>query len=333
MIKKLISLLIVCLPGVALAAEDITLADPTIFLEDGIYYLYGTSSPDGILVYTSTDLEYWDGPAGATDGHALKRGDAWGTKGFWAPQVFKRDGKYFMAYTANEQIAIAESDSPLGPFRQETPQHLPASMHQIDPYVFFDDDGKIYLYHVRLQDGNRIFVVELDDDLRTVKEETAKECISAMPGTWEDTWNADWTVAEGPTVVRRDTDGTPLYYLLYSCNDYRNPDYAVGYATAPTPYGPWQRYEANPIISTANVGCNGPGHGDLFTDKDGNLRYVFHVHHDVRSANPRKTLIAPVYWDAGILSVGTGTTAGIHPVTLSAPSAPDGWREACPKVP
>jgi len=152
---------------------NITLADPTIFLEDGTYYLYGTSSAKGILVYTSTDMEHWQGPVGATKGHALYIGDAWGTKGFWAPQVFKRNGKYYMAYTANEQIAIAESDSPLGPFRQEVKEHLPATMKQIDPFVFFDDNGKAYLYHVRLINGNRIYVAELNKDLQSMKEKTA----------------------------------------------------------------------------------------------------------------------------------------------------------------
>lgn len=301
--KRFLSLMAMWFSVLAMHSADVTLADPTIFLEDGVYYLYGTHSPDGILVYTSTDLEHWQGPAGATDGHALKKGDAWGTHGFWAPQVFKRNGKYYMAYTANEQIAIAESDSPLGPFRQETPAHLPAAMRQIDPYVFFDNDGKAYLYHVRLLEGNRIYTVELGDDLKSVDEQTATECISARPGTWEDTRNAGWTVAEGPTVVRHDSNGKPVYYLFYSCNDYRNPDYAVGYATAPTPFGPWERAEHNPMISTANVGNNGPGHGDLFTDTGGRLRYVFHIHHDTQNANPRKTAVINTYFDGTDYSV------------------------------
>lgn len=306
-VSRLFSLAVMSLTVPVMNAADVTLADPTIFLEDGVYYLYGTHSYDGILVYTSTDLEHWQGPAGATDGHALIKGDAWGTEGFWAPQVFKHNDKYYMAYTANEQIAIAESDSPLGPFRQETPMHLPADMRQIDPYVFFDNDGRVYLYHVRLLEGNRIYTVELGDDLKSVSEQTAKECISALPGTWEDTWNASWTVAEGPTVVRHDSNGQPVYYLFYSCNDYRNPDYAVGYAAAPTPFGPWERAESSPLISTANVGYNGPGHGDLFTDKEGNLRYVFHIHHDPQKANPRKTAVINIDFDGSSYSVDPST--------------------------
>lgn len=286
----------------------VTLADPTIFFEDGTYYLYGTSSPNGILVYTSTDLENWQGPVGASHGHALLKGDSWGTQGFWAPQVFKRNGKYYMAYTANEQIAIAESDSPLGPFCQETIGHLPATMKQIDPFVFFDDDGKAYMYHVRLIDGNRIYVAELNKDLKSMKEKTARECVSAEPKTWEDTWKAEWTVTEGPTLVKQGTKKNATYYLFYSCNDYRNPDYAVGYATAKSPLGPFVKYEGNPIISRKNIGLKGTGHGDIFTDKDGQLRYVFHTHHSPTIVNPRNTAVVDLVFN--------GTDYSIRPETF-----------------
>jgi hypothetical protein len=37
--------------------DTIYLADPTIFLDKGTYYLYGTSSDNGFLVYQSKDLK------------------------------------------------------------------------------------------------------------------------------------------------------------------------------------------------------------------------------------------------------------------------------------
>ena len=130
------------------STDDILLADPTIFEEDGVFYLYGTKEDAaiagaGFLVYTSTDLEHWSGPVGATDGYAFKKGAGFGTKGFWAPQVFKHKERYYMAYTANEQIAIATADSPLGPFTNSGTA-LAASVKQIDPFVFFDG-GKVSL--------------------------------------------------------------------------------------------------------------------------------------------------------------------------------------------
>ncbi len=263
----------------------IHLADPTVFFDNGTYYLYGTTpvADTGFWTYTSKNLKHWSGPAGADDGFAL-RGHTYGTKGFWAPQVFKRGDKYLMAYTANEQLAIAEADSPLGPFMQKQPVMLPAAVREIDPFVFFDDNGKAYLYHVRLTNGNRIFVAELNDDLSSVKEETARECISAKPGTWEDTQNVEWTVCEGPTVVKIGK----TYYMFYSCNDFRNIDYAVGVATAKSPLGPWKK-QKKPVISRHNIGHNGTGHGDLFRDAHGEWQYVFHFHDTDSRVSPRRT--------------------------------------------
>lgn len=275
--------------------EALSMADPTIFQDtDGTYYLYGTSpdSGKGFEVYTSKDLNTWEGPVGVSDGYVLTPETSWGTKGFWAPQVFRRDGRYYMIYTADEQLAIAVSESPRGPFTQTEKRMIPAETKQIDPFVFFDDDGKIYLYHVRLTDGNRIYVAELNPDLGSVREETARECIHAESG-WENTWNSEWPVAEGPTVIRKgDT-----YYMFYSANDFRNPDYAVGYATASSPMGPWKKQGV--IIDRHIMGKNGTGHGDVFRSADGKWKYVLHTHCDADKVAPRRTAVVGLRYSNG----------------------------------
>ncbi|RNL95283.1 beta-xylosidase [Sinomicrobium pectinilyticum] len=280
-----------------IATRQIYLADPTIFESNGTYYLYGTKNdPDiqgeGFLVYTSDDLVHWEGPAGATDGFALKKGDAFGNGGFWAPQIFRYNSVYYMAYTADEHIAIATADSPLGPFTNDGTA-LDAPVKQIDPFIFFDN-GKAYIYHVRLQDGNRIFVAEMTGDLTAIKSETLRECIYAEED-WENTENAGWSVAEGPTVVKKDG----LYYLLYSANDFRNPDYAVGYAVSDSPLGPWEKPENNPIISSRNTGEPGPGHGDIVYDQNGDIRYVLHTHYTPGAVHPRKTALVELQFREG----------------------------------
>lgn len=267
--------------------SEINLADPTIFFHEGIYYLYGTvdqNANSGFTVYTSVDMKFWEGPKGASDGYALRKEDVFGDKGFWAPQVFFFNEKFYMAYTANENIAIAESNSPLGPFKQENKDALSAPVKQIDPFVFIDDDGTKYLYHVRLTEGNRIFVAEISDDFSEIREETLRECISAEE-QWENTENVPWPVAEGPTVFKRNG----LYYLIYSANDFRNIDYGVGYAVSEHPLGPWKKYSGNPILTRNNLQINGTGHGDLLKDKNGEMMYVFHTHQSDNTVAPRKT--------------------------------------------
>ena len=279
-------------PPPAVVLKDIFLADPTIFYNEGTYYLYGTTtgnSPlngEGFQVYTSSDQKNWKGPVGVQGGLALKKGDAYGTQGFWAPQIVKHNNQFYMMYTANENIAVATSNSPLGPFRNTSKEPLAAAVKQIDPFVFIDDDGKKYLYHVRLINGNRIFVAELNDDLLSIKPETLTECIAAE-WQWENTQNVNWPVAEGPTVLKKGS----LYYLIYSANDFRNPEYAVGYATSTSPLGPWKKSTTSPIISRNLIGENGSGHGDLFLDKDNQWQYVFHTHFSATSEAPRKAAI------------------------------------------
>ena len=270
--------------------EPVYLADPTIFYSNGLYFLYGTEPlPEkGFPVLISSDLKKWHTSPKTTNGYALLKGaKTFGTTGFWAPQVFSYKNKYYMLYTANEHIAIAESNSTTGPFTQKKMCALPGKTKQIDPFLFFDEDGKKYLYHVRLGGGNNIFVAEFKDDFSGIKEETLKKCISAEGG-WEDTKRiAAPPIAEGPTVIKH--KGT--YYLFYSCNDFRNIDYAVGYATSRTPLGPWTKNPKNPIIDRTKIGKNGTGHGDVFKDRKGNYFYVFHSHNSQTNVLPRQTFI------------------------------------------
>ena len=184
--------------------EAIYLADPSIFHHKGMYYLYGTvgsNANQGFIVYTSDDMKTWKRSKEVNDGYALRRGDAYGTANFWAPQVFLYNNKFYMAYVANENIAIAESSSPLGPFTQRVKEPLVAPVKQIDPFVFIDDDGKKYLYHVRLTNGNKLFVAEMTDDFSAIKPETLQECITATE-PWENTANSKWPVAEGPALIK-----------------------------------------------------------------------------------------------------------------------------------
>ncbi|WMJ85860.1 glycoside hydrolase family 43 protein [Anaerocolumna sp. MB42-C2] len=280
-------------------------ADPTIFYEKGTYYLYGTNETDasqGFHVFTSGDLVHWTNTENSS--LALKKGTSFGNGGFWAPQVFFYKNLYYMAYTADEQIAIAESKSPLGPFTQSDlkPLFQGMSYKTIDPYVFFDDDGQIYLYFVKQNGGNNIYVVKMKDDLSGIGEGDQIACITATE-PWENTEKTSWPVTEGPTVIKK--DGT--YYLFYSANDFRNPDYAVGYATSKSPLGPWDKREG-PIISRDNIGENGTGHGDIVAGKDKQLYYVLHTHSNNVTATPRKTAIVKLNYElqkdgVGVFSV------------------------------
>ena len=268
---------------------NIFLADPVIYNEKGVFYLYGTvggNPNNGFKGYTSTNLKNWKRTNNIHDGYALKKGDAYGTSNFWAPQIFVDHNIFYMAYVANENIAIATAATAAGPFTQNTPKQLDAPVKQIDPFIFIDDDGKKYLYHVRLTNGNKIFVAQMKDDLSAIVPETLKECITATT-PWENTAHTNWPVTEGPSILKH----KGIYYLFYTANDFRNPDYAVGYATSNSPLGPWIKYAGNPIMSKKNIGVNGTGHGDFVKDEKNILWYVFHTHFSDSVVSPRKTAL------------------------------------------
>jgi GH43 family beta-xylosidase len=268
-------------------APYVPLADPFILCHEGVYYAYGTNSDNGIPVYISHDLVLWK-PHSTL---ALSKENSYGDKWFWAPEVYYRpeNKTFYMYYSAEEHICVATSQSPLGPFTQKEKQPMRTTEKSIDNTLFIDDDGTPYLFFVRFTNGNVIWSVELESDWVTVRENTLKMCVEAVAG-WE---RIQARVAEGPSVIKRNG----VYYLLYSANDYQSQDYGVGYATASALGNTWEKAPENPILRKPNAELVGTGHGAVFKDNDGNLRYVFHAHSDRVTIHPRKMYITGLVID------------------------------------
>lgn len=256
-------------------------ADPYVLEHNGLYYLYGTGGNDGIKVYVSKDMVTWSAARGSTNGYALHKNDVWGDKWFWAPEVYYINNKFYMFFSVEERIAVAESLSPLGPFKQETAYKKPfhENIPEIDTHLFIDDDGKMYLYFVRFTNGNEIWVAELNDDLRSIKEGTLTYCFGATQ-SWE---LIQARVNEGPFILKHKN----TYYLTYSGNDYRSSKYGVGYATSDNPMGPWSKYKQNPVL-VGNDKIYGVGHHSFITLNDSCKYIIYHSHNTTKAVQPRK---------------------------------------------
>lgn len=255
-------------------------ADPFVLFHEGKYYLYctteinkeligandfSTDTPegDGIYVYVSDDLKNW-----IKEGYALKKGDSIGEKWFWAPEVLEYRGKFYMTYASEEHIAIAVADHPKGPFKQENKRWLREGM-AIDGSLFVDDDGSVYLYYVRLDGQNRIYVAKMTDDLSEIEKEY-DDCLICADAPWE---TKDCLIAEGPFCLKHNG----LYYLSYSCNHTRCIDYGVGYAVSRSPLGPFKKYEGNPILTRKDT-LLGVGHHSFLRMPNGGLYCAYHCH-------------------------------------------------------
>jgi len=233
-------------------------ADPEILYSNKTkkYYLYPTSDGfDGwsgkyLKTFSSTNLVDWK-----DEGKIITLGKdvTWADRNAWAPciiekEVKKGQYKYYYYFTAAQKIGVAVSDNPTGPFKDSgkpivaTRPEGQKGGQEIDPDVFRDPvSGKFYLYW-----GNGYAAVaELNADMVTIKPETVKVITPTK------------SYNEGTYVFYR--KGT--YYLTWSENDTRSPDYQVHYATSKSPLGPWTVPAENLVLTKdANAGIYGTGH-------------------------------------------------------------------------
>ena len=141
---------------------------------------------------------------------------------------------------------------------------------------------------VRFNDGNNVWIAELEKDLITLKKETMRPCIHVSQA-WEEVWPR---VNEGSYILKHNG----IYYMTYSANSYESPFYGVGCATATDIMGEWAKYDENPLLQNPG-GLVGVGHSAMFTDKEGKLRIVFHAHKDKSNIHPRAMYIGTVNFE------------------------------------
>jgi beta-xylosidase len=263
-------------------------ADPFVLDTGEGYVAYGTcpepSDDDGreFVVLTSDDLLTW-----RSHGGALVRADPALGSDYWAPEVARADGRWWMYYSVGHDIIghhirVAVSDDPLGPFNDVELNLTPDERFAIDPHPFHDADGRRYLFFARDvleadRPGTHLAVAPLEgmtqlgpitEALKPYADWQIYERNRVMyDGTF------DWHTLEGPSVVRR----RGRYWMTYSGGAWTGEGYAVSWAVAESPLGPWGPAPASapPLLRTSRD-LVGPGHNSLTVDPDGNDVIVFH---------------------------------------------------------
>jgi len=208
----------------------------------GKYYLGGVATYGDFFV--SNDMLHWDKRI-----HVFDLDNEW-THGTGAKnnQVHADDiiycgGLFHLLFSVNywgderHIVHITHATSPTieGPYREVREDQW--YENRIDPHVFQDEDGKLYLYMVKFTDGNTIWGRALNDDFSFAGE--AVQQFASQPGTWE---TLDNRVAEGPFVIKY----RGRYYMMYNANhtapEYGN--YHLGVCEAPSPlaFNPGGKY-------------------------------------------------------------------------------------------
>ncbi|MBQ6020574.1 MAG: glycoside hydrolase family 43 protein [Clostridia bacterium] len=245
--------------------------DPFILFDDGVYYLYATNRPgDGYDTCTSEDLVHW------TYGcQVARKDDLAGESDFWAPEVYKYNGKYYLLYTSQVHLGLAVADAPTGPFVKTSDSFL-FDFKCLDGNLFFDDDGRIFLYFSRTYGGGQcLWGCEMNADL-TPKTETLKQL--SEPEGWEITIN------EGPEMIKH--NGT--YYLTYSGDGFDSINYGVGVMTCSKPLGSFEKSRLNPILKYTAF-LHGPGHHCFAPSPDGSELFIcYHSHYSTTQVNVRR---------------------------------------------
>lgn len=279
---------------------DVPVADPFVYEEDGVYYLYGTDdangSERGVPVLVSTDLVNWE-----NKGYAFEPSETtWSKRNYWGPEMAKVGDDYYLYFNGspnespdppwNMHLCIAKGTSPLGPFKEfRAPFYKPAPPEEaIDQNVFIDDDGTAYLVFTQVIMGrNDIRVVKLKDNMVEFDGEPLLAVYPTQEWECRPMGGGKHLVNEGGAMLKHEG----YYYLTYTGNSFTDPNYAIGYATSKSPLGPWKKYEGNPILSKTDA-IHGPGNGMFVKSPDGTETFiVYHTHFKPGQIGPRKVAI------------------------------------------
>lgn len=219
-------------------------ADPAPLVYNDTVFLYtGHDDDDAMgfkmhnwLLFYSTDMVNWTehGVIASLKDFAWVPYD----NGAWAAQCVERNGKFYLycPMPGNVGIGVLVANSPYGPFKDPLGKPLiKNSVHDIDPTILIDEDGKAYMYW-----GNpKLYYVKLNEDMISYSGDIIEE-----PTTPEN-------YQEGPWVWKRNG----YYYLAYAstcCPE------GIGYAISKSLTGPWE-YKGMIVDASEKTRGNHPG--------------------------------------------------------------------------
>jgi alpha-N-arabinofuranosidase len=291
--------------------------DPSVCRVGDDYYLVTSTFEyfPGVPVYHSKDLIHW-----RLIGHALSRPSQLPlvrltrNGGIWAPTIRYHDGTFYMVTTLKTEghgNFFVYTKDPAG----EWSDPIQLDQGGIDPSLFFDDDGKVYLTTGGGSCATRICQSEID--IKTGAR------LSEIKPLWNGTGGSS---PEGPHLYK--ING---YYYLMIAEGGTEYGHAETIARSRSPWGPFEASPRNPILTHRNFKASpiqGAGHADLISAHDGSWWTVFlGFRPATRMAHHlgRETFLAPLTWseDGWPVINGNGTiTPHMEVKTLPQQSPP-----------
>jgi xylan 1,4-beta-xylosidase len=265
--------------------------DPSVVRVGEWFYLVNSSFEmfPGVPIHRSRDLVHWESLGYVlTRDSQLPLATAAPSGGIFAPTIRYHAGTFYVITTnvSHGGTFYVTAKDPAGPWSE--PIWVNGQQAGIDPSLFFDDDGKVYLTSTGSAPG--IYQAQLDV--------ASGKLLAAPRVVWKGTGGR---YPEGPHLYK--VGGR--YYLMISEGGTEY-GHMVTIARASSPWGPFEPCPRNPILTHRDTPLSQPiqatGHADLVEDAAGNWWMVFlairpqggyYWHH-----LGRETFLAPVRWDA-----------------------------------
>ncbi|MFC2138082.1 family 43 glycosylhydrolase [Bacteroidota bacterium] len=295
MIKRIIFFITICLFVIKTNAIDLTggifAHDPATIMKEGDTYWRFWTAP-GIGFGYSKDLKSWT----YSNNHIFTPGINWKTNypewtityfgtsntdgNLWAPDIIYMNGAYYLYYSCSSfgsgksAIGVVKSTNLNNPTWEDLGMVVSSSsstdINAIDPGMFRDDDGKVYMVYGSWHGG--IGIVDID----TVTGLATSEITTLYGGNWLDT--------EAPALFKEDG----YYYLVVNrgtCCDGVNSGYYILVGRSTNVKGPYTDFET--LLPNKDGKYIGPGHFSLFRDSCAN--YVS-IHYYDENNNGSATL-------------------------------------------
>ncbi len=281
-------------------------ADPEIAIYNDTFWIFPTYSnrfKKQVFVdaYSSPNLLDWKKHTKIIDTSVVK----WAKEALWAPSSIKKDGKYFLFFSANDiqdpvspywnaekniigeigGIGIGVSDKPEGPYTDYLKKPLINEFYNkaqpIDQFVFQDKTGQYLMIYGGWGHCN---IVKLNNDFTGLEPfsdgEIAKEITPEG-------------FVEGAVMFYRKNK----LYFMWSEGEWTDSSYQVAYSIGETPFGPFKRMgtvlKSNPEIAT------GAGHHSILNIPDTDEWYIVYHRRPIPNSDRdhRVTCIDRMYFN------------------------------------
>lgn len=267
--------------------------DPSVCKVNGKFYMVCSSFQyfPGVPIFESKDLIHW-----RQIGHCLTRPsqvalrEVGSSGGVFAPTIRYHDSRFYMVTTNDtyhKNFYVTTED-----IYGEWSDPVFVDQDGIDPSLFFEDGRTYFMSNGSDENGNGcIFQCEIN-------EKTGERLTESRP-IWGGTGGK---YLESPHLYRFGD-----WYYLMAAEGGTEFGHMITYARGMSPYGPFQAYEKNPVLTNRNLGgpqslIQGIGHGDLIQDDRGNTYMLCLGFRQADVWVPfhhlgREVFLAPVTWN------------------------------------